>query len=105
MRLVIHEQILDEEKENLRKLEERVKNLAEEAAHAAEMEASLADADGVTGVEGAAAAATALRERQKDAEEKLARLQKAIEGPPQLEVRFMTCTNFSQYLCQHLRRA
>ncbi|BDA50716.1 probable tyrosine-protein kinase BAZ1B at N-terminal half [Coccomyxa sp. Obi] len=80
-------QVLEEEKENLRKLEERVKNLAEEAAHAAEMEASLADAaDGVAAAEGAAAAAAALRERQRDAEEKLARLRKAIEGPPQLEV-------------------
>ena len=82
----VHGQVLEEEKENLRKLEERVKSLAEEAAHAAEMEASLADAGGVTGVEGAAAAASALRERQREAEEKLARLRKAIEGPPQLEV-------------------
>ncbi len=44
-------------------------------------------AEGVPGVEGAVAAATALRERQKDADEKLARLRKAIEGPPELEVR------------------
>jgi hypothetical protein len=43
-------------------------------------------AEGVPGVEGAVAAATALRERQKDAEEKLERLRKAIEGPPELEV-------------------
>lgn len=91
----MHEQVLEEEKENLRKLEERVKNLAEEAAHAAEMDASLAAAGGATGDEAAIAAAAALRERQRDAEEKLARLRKAIEGPPQLEVNQLTrsCMN------------
>lgn len=36
--------MLEEEKENLRKLEERAKNIASEAAHAAEMEVSLANA-------------------------------------------------------------
>ncbi len=37
-------QVLEEEKENLRKLEERAQNIALEAAHAAEVEVSLATA-------------------------------------------------------------
>lgn len=78
-------QILEEEKENLRKLEDRARNLAEEAAHAAEMEASLASAEGIPGAEGAVSAAAALQERQREAEERLSRLRKAIQGPPQLQ--------------------
>lgn len=83
-------QVEEDEKENLRKAEERVKTCAAEAAFAAEMGLQMAQqqagavSEGEPLPEPGAEEGThvaALQERQREAEEKVARLSKMIAGP------------------------
>jgi chromatin remodeling complex protein RSC6 len=101
-------QVLEDEKVNLMKAEERLKNLAAEAAQFAANEAAAAAVASVQppvegdqpakqeGAEGEQSPAALLQERQREAEEKVARLRMFIAGPPQLEV----CHALAYLICR-----